>query len=247
MLKNKYDENIINYLIDYNHFVKKETILKIKDENYYFYILWLLQSKVIKYFLKKTKTKLIKKTKDILIIENIPIPHFKKNTPIAKKIIELVKNKDLEELDKYVMMAYNVFSDIDKQIITDFWRDNLEENINDNELKEYWDLFAETFWNSRAWIIMKRQKIIWENIDFKYWNDKVLWLSWMCFSFNNWKIDEEVFDLIKKGRIYLPEKKYLFIIKPNKKKYWTLSNAYKDALYENDLIFKNIKIQPLNI
>lgn len=271
------------FIWENSYFLDKTYVLKFdnKKENYYFYILWLLNSSLINnYFLENYSfRRWLKWWKHTWVlvedIKNIPIPNLEEDNLLFEKISELAKelykihqeenNQEQikikqQELDKYVMIAYNIFSDIDKQIIADFWKNDLDENINDDDLIEYWELFAETFWNSAAGAIMKRQKIIWDNIDFKYWKDSFLWLSWICFNFNNSKITEkfenltkelfssslesdDVFNWIENSRVYLSEKRYLFIIKPNKKKYWTLSNAYKDSLYENELIFKNIKIK----
>lgn len=266
-----------------SYFLNKTYVLKFekKPEKYYFYILWLLNSNLINnYFLENyTSRKWLEwwQYQELIAenIKNIPIPELEENSELFKIISEFSKelynlyqekNKEDEiilkqkELDEYVMIAYNIFSDIDKQIIEDFNLKDLEEDVITKELEEYWKLFQNHFVNSRAWILMKRQKIIWEEINFKPWKDNFLWISWVCFSLNNWKIQEEleelnkklflsslnsnnIFDWIENSRIYLSDKKYLFIIKPNKKKYWTLSNAYKDSLYENKLIFDNIKIK----
>jgi len=275
---------LFSFIKENAYFLSKTYVLKFnnKKENYYFYILWILNSHLINnYFIENyTSRKSLEwwKFQELLAkeVKNIPIPNFDENNELFKKISNLAKEiydlyqekykeKEIklkeEELDKYVMIAYNIFSEIDKQIIKDFSLENWENNIKENiDLKAYWNLFIKHFIDSRAWILMKRQWIIWKNIDYKYWNDSILWLSWVCFGFNNWKIKEKfdnlskelllsslesknIFEWIENSRVYLPEKKYLFIIKPNKRKYWTLSNAYKDSLYENELIFKNIKIK----
>ena len=271
------------FVLENSYFLNKTYVLKFwdKNEKYYFYILGLLNSNLINsYFIGNyTSRKWLKwwKYQELLVkeIKNIPIPDLEESTPLFDEISKLSKELYLlhqeenkqeqieikqQELDKYVEVAYNIFSDIDKQIIADFQKKDLEENISNDDLIKYWELFEKHFINSRAWILMKRQNIIWDKIDFKYWNDDFLWLSWICFSFNNQKIienfdnltkelfssslkSEDIFEWIESSRVYLPEKKYLFIIKPNKKKHWTLSNAYKDSLYENELIFKNIKIK----
>ena len=266
----------IAYFNENSFYNNKTYVLKFnKNKNYYFFILWILNSSLInEYFLSMfSSRKDLDKWKyselEVEDIKNIPIPNLDEDDEIFQKIVELSKKlhnfyqEDIqEELNNYVMVAYKIFSDVDKQIINDFMKDKeeLKKDVNENDLENYAETFKNNFLESVAWFMLKDNWIISWEIPYEVNKKNIFGISWVCFSLawdeitedlqsldkellKNSISSENLFDGIRVSRVYIKEKKYLFIIKPSQKKYWLLSNAYKDSLYENDLILNSVNVK----
>jgi len=106
-------------------------------------------------------------------------------------------------------------------------------------LENYWEIFSNHFVNSAAWAIMKRQKIIWEKLDFTVWEN---WNNYfVSFSFwNNFKYWWH--SKLELWRNYNDEEKTLYFVKSKNEINWTFLTAIKDSLEENKLIFDNLII-----